>query len=224
MSDERRKLGFLAEVTGSFHGIKMVFFGILQIFVAVLNYLADLGSQKRNYAGKDITFPVLFLLLCIFVGIVLNPKIRNYLTDKFGRVTLKPLTIEKKLQIWMCVIPLIFGFLFSVWIDATYKMSFSVTILTVALTMFIFWIESYRGISNVTLYLSLIFVFLGFMPWERIFEGFTLLNDYPARTAFYQNILLFFIGISYLIIGLDDIRLIFSMMKPIKKEEDYESL
>jgi hypothetical protein len=223
MNDERRKIKFLTEVTGDFHGLKMIAFGFLQIIIASLNYLADLDSQKRDFAGKDITFPVIFLLLCIFVGLALKPSVRNYLADKFGRAVQKPPTIEKRLQIWMCVIPLIFGFLVSVWVDATYSLSFSLTVLTVAATTFIFWLETYRGISNTSLYLSMIFLIFSFLPWESISALLKSTNAYSAKAAFFQNLLSLFLGISYLTIGLDDIRLVFSMMKPIEKEQDYES-
>jgi hypothetical protein len=225
MNNERRKIEFVTKAANGFRGIPMVLFGLALIISMILKYASELDAQRRNNYGKDLTVTFTFFFFCIAFGILGLPKIKNYYRKKYGQATAKPENLQSFIQNIFYMLPLLASFLVGAEIDAQYRLSFSATVMFVALFAFGLWQANYRGVSNVILYVAAIFFISSFLPWEKIFRAVTVLDDYYARGSFYRSICSLFVGAAYIVMGITDYRILSKTLKPITSEEEvYESV
>ncbi len=225
MNNERRKIEFVTKATGGFRGIPMMLFGIAMIISMILNYIAELDSQRKNYAGKDLTISLSFILICLIIFVIGYPKLRAYFRKKFGQTKAKPKTFQTVLECFLYSTPILANGLFNDSIDAARRLPFSLTVLSVAVFTFFLWWFNYRGVTNSILYLSALIFAASFLDWEKVFLSVTILEDYYARTAFYRSVCSLLLGIIYFVMGLVDYQILTKTLKPITREEEvYESV
>lgn len=225
MIEERRKIEFITAVIGGFRGVPMMLFGASMVIFMILNYIADLAAQSRNNYGKDLTFALIYVLICIVFRIFGYPKIRDYYRRQYGYASAKPRTYHDMLQDLIYLAPFLIGFFFGVPFDTKFQLPLSVTVLSVAVFAFGLWWANYRGISNAVLYLSVFLLIAAFLPWEKIFFAVTVLDDYSARSVFYRTVCSSIYGITYIVMGWTDWRFMTKTLKPVANEgEIYESV
>lgn len=221
MSQYRKRIEFLTDAVSELRGLPTIIIGLFLCVLSSLNYVAELNSQKPNAGGKDLTFGLLFILFFIVFFVTIYPIIRKHYERKFGRIKAKPKTFQSMLKNFLCYVPVILAFVFGGLIDGKHILPFSVMILSGSLFTFALWKLHYKGVSNLLLHLSGIFLVLSFLPWEKLYLAITVRDDFYARASFYNTFFMILWGISYIIWGFDDYRMIKTTLKPIGREEEY---
>lgn len=204
MIEERRRIEFLTEAASGFRGLPMMGFGLVLFVAMLLNFWAEIDSQKGGYKSKDLTWTGIFGIVSLMVFLIVYPKLRESLGNRFGRTQGKAKTFSSAAIDLLCFAPLLFGFIFGTSIDAADQLPFSLTIAGVAIFAFTLWWLNYRGVSNSLLYFSIIIFGVSLFDWGRAVP----LNDFAARATFYRCLSSVVLGLVYFAAGLVDYRIL----------------
>ncbi len=214
----------MTEIIGEFRGLPIMFFGLAMSVFEVIHYLSVLDAQKRNNYGRDLTYSLTFLLICLLFYFLAVPKIRHFYRKRYGQ-TQKKSGLRDKLKDVFYLVPLAIAYSGGTRIDANFALPISITVLFIAIFTFGLWWANQRGVSNFFLYISVVLLGLSCLPWEKIYFSVTVLDDYSARMAFYGAVCILFYGIIYFLFGAFDHWLLVKTLKPIVREEEvYESV
>ncbi len=224
MNQERRKIEYVTEIIGEFRGLPIMFFGLTMSVFSIIHYLSVLDAQRRNNYGRDLTYSLIFFLICLLFYFFVVPKIRHFYRERYGQAQRKS-SLRDKLKDVVYLIPLAIAYSGGTRID-TNALPVSFTVLFIAIFAFGLWWANQRGVSNFFLYVSLVVLAASFLPWEQIYLSITVLDDYSARMAFYGTVCTLLYGIISFLFGVFDHWLLVKTLKPIVREEEevYESV
>lgn len=204
MIQERRRIEFLTEAASGFRGLPMMIFGLILFAAMLLNFWAEIDSQKGGYKSKDLTWTGIFGIISLIAFLVVYPKLRESLGNRFGRTQAKAKTYRSVTIDLLCFVPLLFGFIFGTSIDAAYQLPFSLTIAGVAIFAFSLWWLIYRGVSRGILYFSISIFAISIIDWEKIIP----LTDFTSRATFYRCLASVFLGLVYFAGGVIDYKIL----------------
>ena len=225
MITERRKIEYVTSVVGNSGGLGILFFGLVLNTLAVLGYLSDLGAQRRNHYGKDLTLSLIFMIIIALFWIFAVPRIRGYLREKYGQVQRESGGWSEGLENLLYFAPLFLAQYVGIWADVSFDLPLSATVLLAAIFVFGLWFANQRGVSNFLLYLAGIVLILSFAPWEKIYALVTVLDDEASKSSFYRFVCSLIFGSVYALLGIFDYRLMTATLKPtVREEEIYESV